>query len=704
MSALIETVVAPAVEPSRPLTDPAYYLNRELSWLDFNRRVLTQAQDSSHPLLERVKFLAIVGANLNEFFMIRVASLLRKQRTGTEDVSPDGMTTEEQLIQVRKQAAEMLALVAKGWTSDLRPALADAHIHFLDPADYTPAIAAHLETYFAREIWPVLTPLAFDPGHPFPYISNLSLNLAVVVKHGGRTKFARVKIPDVLPRFVPIPDRLATRGHQTFVFLEDIIRANLAKLFPGTTVRGAYLFRVVRDADLVIQEDEADDLLESVDKSLRERRHGALSMLKVEAGVPRRVLDILIENFEIEEENVFRTKERLGFGDWMQLAALHRPELKYPPFQPAATWENDEGEAIFAELRQHDRMVHHPFQSFDAVEGFLRAAVNDPQVLGIKMTLYRIGPNSPMVDLLVTAADAGKQVAVLVELKARFDERNNILWAQRLEAAGVHVVYGLLNLKTHCKICLVVRKEADGIRRYAHLGTGNYNIITSRSYTDLGLFTSRDAIVQDASDLFNYLTGYSSQLQYRELLVAPVSLRSGLAQLIDREITAAEAGRPSGIIIKVNAITDPEMVRHLYRASRAGVRVQLLVRGVCVLRPGVPGVSDNITVRSIIGRFLEHSRIFWFANGGDPRVYIGSADLMERNLDRRVEVLCPIIDSKLADHLRSVVLQAYLSDTRRGRLLTATGAYERDSAAPDSEALSAQDVLLSGYTAEAKAD
>jgi polyphosphate kinase len=466
-------------------------------------------------------------------------------------------------------------------------------------------------------------------------------------------------------------------------------------------VKGACLFRVIRDADLVIQEDEADDLLESIDKSLRQRRHGALCMLKVESGVPRRVLDILIENFEIEEENVFRTKERLGFGDWMQLTHLHRPELKYPPFQPAPVWNDDEAEAIFEELRRHDRLVHHPFQSFGAVEAFLRAAVHDPLVIGIKMTLYRIGANSPLVDLLVSAADAGKQVAVLVELKARFDERNNIQWAQRLEAAGVHVVYGLLNLKTHCKLCLIVRKEADGIRRYAHLGTGNYNVVTSRSDTDLGLFTSRDAIVEDASDLFNYLTGYSDRRQYRELLVAPVSLRTGLAQLIDAEIEAAEAGQPSGIIIKVNAITDPEVVRHLYRASQAGVRVDLIVRGVCVLRPGVPGVSDHITVRSIIGRFLEHSRIFWFVNGGHPKVYIGSADFMERNLDRRVEVLCPIIDPAMADHLRSVVLAAYLRDSYRGRVLTANGTYERDSDSVD-ESVSAQDVLLAGYLAEAK--
>lgn len=682
------------------LTDPSLYLNRELSWLDFNRRVLAQAQDPSHPLLERVKFLAIVGTNLDEFFMIRVASLLRKQRTNTEDVSTDGLSTGEQLARVRKQAAEMLAQQAKCWTEDLRPLLATQHIQFLEPAEYTPAITQHLEGYFSREIWPVLTPLAFDPGHPFPYISNLSLNLAVVVRHGGRTKFARVKLPDVLPRFILLPDRLSAKGTQTLVFLEDVVRANLQRLFPGTMVKGAYLFRVVRDADLVIQEDEADDLLESIDQGLRQRRHGALSLLQVESGVPRRVLDILIENFEVEEENVLRTKDRMGLSDLMQVTKLHRPELKYPPFQPAPVWATAEPEMIFDELRHRDRLVHHPFQSFGAVEAFLQAAIADPQVIGIKMTLYRIGANSPLIDLLLEAADAGKQVAVLVELKARFDERNNIQWAQRLEAAGVHVVYGLLNLKTHCKVCLIIRKEADGVRRYAHLGTGNYNPTTSRLYTDVGLFTSRDAIVEDASDLFNYLTGYSHQHEYRALMVAPVGLRTGLAQLIEREIAHALSGRKSGIIFKVNAVTDPEMVRHLYRASQAGVQVDLIVRGVCVLRPGVPGISERITVRSIVGRFLEHSRLFWFANDDHPEIYIGSADIMERNLDRRVEVLCPILDDAMADHFRVTVLAAYLRDTHRSRLLGADGQYR----APDvtDPVLSAQDQLLDWYAAEAR--
>lgn len=693
------TEAAPRLAAQGPaLTDPALYLNRELSWLAFNRRVLAQAEDPTHPLLERIKFLAIVGTNLDEFFMIRVASLLRKQRTNTEDVSTDGLTTEQQLTAVRKQAADMLAQQAKCWSQELRPLLADHHIHFLEPAEYTPAITQYLESYFTREIWPVLTPLAFDPGHPFPYISNLSLNLAVVVKHGGGTKFARVKLPDVLPRFIPLPERLTSRGTSVFVFLEDVVRANLGHLFPGTVVKGAHLFRVIRDADLVIQEDEADDLLESIDQGLRQRRHGALALLSVESGVPRRVLDILIENFEVEEENVLRTKDRQGFGDWMEISALHRPELKYPPFQPAPIWATADAETIFDELRQRDRLVHHPFQSFGAVEAFLKAAVSDPQVIGIKMTLYRIGANSPLIDLLLTAADAGKQVAVLVELKARFDERNNIQWAQRFEAAGIHVVYGLLNLKTHCKLCLVIRKETAGIRRYAHLGTGNYNAATARLYTDMGLFTSRGALVEDTSDLFNYLTGYSNQHQYRELLVAPVSLRSGLTQLIEREIAAAGDGKPTGIVIKVNAITDAGIIRLLYRASQAGVRIHLLVRGVCALRPGVPGVSDHITVRSIVGRFLEHSRMFWFANSGSPQIYIGSADIMERNLDRRVEVLCPVVDPTMADHLRHVVLAAYLCDTKRSRVLTAEGTYVLPPEGDD-PSVNAQELLIDAEAA-----
>ena len=697
-----EVVSPPPATGPVNLMDPALYINRELSWLAFNERVLAQATGADHPLLERVRFLSIVATNLEEFFMIRVAALLRKSRAGLDDISTDGLTTTMLLTLIRRQAGEMLRRQIACWHGDLEPLLAAHGIEFVERAKWTPAVSEYLHQYFAREIGPALTPLAFDPGHPFPFISNLSQNLAVAVRHAGKTRFARVKIPDVIPRFVPLPPSLSPEGGRAFVYVEDVVRANLASLFPGTQVKGAYLFRIVRDADLVIQEDEADDLLESIDQSLKQRRLGALAMLQVEAATPRRVLDILIENFEIEEENVYRVDDRLGFGDWAQLAAIPRPELKYPPLQPSSPWR-PEIEDVFEDIRHRDRLIHHPFQSFGAIETFLQAAVNDPHVIAIKMTLYRIGTDSPLIDLLVDAVEAGKQVAVLVELKARFDERNNIKWANRLESAGAHVVYGLPNLKTHCKLCMVVRKEADGIRRYAHIGTGNYNAQTARVYTDLGLFTARADVVDDVTDVFNYLTGYSNRREYRELLVAPLSLRMGLTALIEGETAEAAAGRPARIVMKLNALTDAEMIRALYRASQAGVSVDLVVRGVCSLRPGVPGVSETIRVRSVVGRFLEHSRVFWFHNGGAPRVFIGSADLMERNLDRRVEVLCPIADRRLADHISHVVLGAVLRDGWRARQLQADGQYVAPAVPPDeSPAIDSQDLLCEYYAVEGR--
>ena len=700
-------VIEPQVPPPAPaapdLTDPSLYINRELSWLAFNQRVLDQANDPAHPLLERVKFLAITSDNLDEFFMVRVATLLKKFRAGMDDLSPDGSHTEQQLVAIRQRAAQMLDDVATCWQELLRPLLEHEGIRFLEPSDYTPEVKAFLAGYFKQHIWPVLTPLAFDPGHPFPYISNLSHSLAVVVRHSGRTKFARVKVPDKLPRFVPIPERRGARGTperpvQAYAFIEDVIKQNIQELFPGTQVKSAHLFRIVRDTDMVIQEDEADDLLETVDRSLRQLRYGALSLLQVEASMPRRVLDILVENFEVEEDVVVRTSDRLGFADWMELTALHRPALKDPPFVPRQLWAGHDNEAIFDEIRYQDYLVHHPFEAFSSVESFLRAAVKDGHVVAIKMTLYRIGSDSPLIDLLIEAAEAGKQVAVLVELKARFDERNNIIWANRLEQAGIHVVYGLVNLKTHCKLCLVVRQEADGIRRYAHVATGNYNAATSKVYTDLGFFTAQAGILDDVSEVFNYLTGYSGKRAYRELLVAPVSLRSGMRALIEREVDHAKAGRPARLIFKNNAITDPGMIRCLYAASQAGVPIELITRGVCCLRPGVPGVSETISVRSIVGRFLEHSRIYYFENGGTPEVYIGSADLMERNLDRRVEVLCPIRDADLRHHLRHVVLDAVLRDTERAWQLQPDGEYVRVVPAEGQAPVNSQRVLLEHYS------
>jgi polyphosphate kinase len=683
------------IDPS-DLKNPALYINRELSWLEFNERVLAQAHGNCHPLLERVKFLAISATNLDEFFMIRVATTLKKLREGIEDVAPDGYNTEQQLEAMRTRAYRMLQDQTAVW-AELRVLLGREAITFIDPADWTPQIREYVASYFSREISPVLTPLAFDPGHPFPFISNLSKNFAVVVRHGNRTKFARVKVPDVLPRFVSIPESLGNGG-VTFVFLEDIIRANIHELFPGTTVKAAHLFRIIRDADLEIEQDEADDLLESVDRSLKQLRRGAIALLQVEGAMPARILNILVENFEVSDDVVVRSDDRLGMGDWMQLARMRRPELKDAPFSPRTLWRDDEDpEIIFDQLRYQDQLIHHPYDSFDSVEAFLNAAVKDPHVIAIKMTLYRIGVNSPLIPRLIEAAEGGKQVAVLVELKARFDERNNILWAKQLESHGIHVVYGFADLKTHAKLCLVVRQEPDGIQRYVHTSTGNYNPETTKVYTDLGLFTADPDIVADVSDVFNYLTGYSSQKEFRRLLVAPVQLRARLSELIAREAEHARAGRPARLIIKVNAVTDDQMIRVLYRASQAGVSIDLIVRGICSLRPGLPGISENIRVRSVVGRFLEHSRIYWFQNGGQEELFIGSADLMERNLDRRVETLTPVRDADLLAHIRDVVLDAYLKDTDRAMVLDSAGRYEGPAA--DTEPFNSQQFLLNHYTA-----
>ncbi|MGE3177807.1 MAG: polyphosphate kinase 1 [Vicinamibacterales bacterium] len=688
----------PLQAPATPdLADPSLYTNRELSWLDFNQRVLDQAVDDFHPLLERVKFLAIVGSNLDEFFMVRVATHLKKRRAGLDSISVDGLTVTQQLSAIRARAAEMAQAQAACWEERLRPALAEQGIRFLEPHEYTPDVRAALTTYFKKEVYPLLTPLAFDPGHPFPLISNRSKNLAVVVRHRRRTKFARVKLPALLPRFVPVASPEGGTGY-AFAFLEDVIRLNLPALFNGVEVVGAHLFRVIRDADIELPDDGSDDLMESVDRSLKRMRHGALSLLEVEAAMPKRVLNILAENFEIEDDVVVRSAGRLDFSDWMALHRLPLPLLKDAPFAPRMLWGQPGHESgVFDDIREQDRLVHHPFESFSAVEAFVSQAATDPHVVGIKMTLYRIGSNSPLIDTLIAAADAGKQVAVLVELKARFDERTNIQWATRLEEAGVHVVYGVENLKTHCKLCLIVRKDPDGIRRYAHLGTGNYNRVTAQVYTDFGLFTANPRILDDVSEVFNLLTGYSRRQEYNEMLVAPTGLRAGIMALLEREIQHAAAGGPARVIIKNNAVTDPQIVKALYRASQAGVAIDMIVRGACILRPGVPGVSDRIHVRSVVGRFLEHSRVYCFENAGAPDVYFGSADLMERNLDRRVETLCRVVDPRVAQHIRQVVLDTYLRDTDRAYVLHGDR-YTRATPTQGEARMSAQDALLTWYT------
>jgi len=645
-----------------------------------------------HPLLERVKFLSIVGSNLDEFFMVRVATLRKRQRAGLEHVSPDGLTVSEQLAAIRERAARMMRDQAACWQERLRPALAGVGISFLEEDQYTDEVRRYLAAYFKTDIFPLLTPLAFDPGHPFPLISNRSKNFAVAVRHNRRTKFARVKIPDLLSRFVPLP---STDG-PTFAFLEDVIRQNLHLLFPNVEVLHAHLFRVIRDTDMEIQEDAEGDLLESVDRGLKRLRDAPPSLLQVESTMPKRILTTLVENFEIDLDIVMHSRDRLGFADWRALLALPMPTLKDAPFISRTLWDNERHDSVFDEIRERDRLVHHPYDSFSAVETFVRQAVADPGVVAIKMTLYRIGANSPLIDLLIEAADAGKQVAVLVELKARLDERANIKWATRLESAGIHVVYGVENLKTHCKLCLVVRKELEGVRRYVHVGTGNYNATTAQIYTDFGLFTSDPEVGDDVQDVFNYLTGYSKRKEYRELLIAPVSLRAGFLALLDRELDHARNGRPAHVIAKNNAVTDPAAIRALYRAAQAGVEIDLIVRGACCLKPGLAGISDRIRVRSVVGRFLEHSRVYWFANGGQPEVYIGSADLMERNLDRRVEALCRVRETVLAAHIRTVALDAYLRDTERSYVLN--GDRYEVASADGGPSLNAQQFLLEWYT------
>jgi polyphosphate kinase len=664
-----------STEPN--LSDSALYLNRELSWLAFNGRVLAQARDSSHPVLERVKFLGIAANNLDEFHMVGLASLLRQRRADVDATSPDGLDIDEQVVAVRDGARATLRDFAVCW-EELRLLLADHDIRFLERKDYSPEVFNHLQQHFNDTICPVLTPLAFDPGHPFPYISNRSKNLAVVVRHRRRIKFSRVKVPNTLRRFIALPRHL-TGNERTFVFLEDVVKTYLQELFPGVDILSAHLFRIIRDTSIVVPEEDTDDLLEQVESSLNRVRYGAVSLLEVESDMPRRVLDILTENFEIAPEDVeviSPTSARMGFADWSAIGRLHKPRLRDAPLVARTLWRRPNSD-LFEQLKYQDCLLHHPFDSFTSVETFIRTAVYDPHVVAIKMTLYRIDSDSSIVDLLIEAAGAGKQVAVLVELKARFDERSNIERANRLEDAGVHVVYGLPKLKTHFKICLVVRQGSTGAERYAHIATGNYNAVTARVYTDLGLLTSEPRLMADLSALFNYLTGYSDQVEYRELIVAPLDLRRRLRALLDRESAHAMSGKPAHVIIKVNGLSDPSVIRDLYRASRAGVRIDLIVRGICSLRPGVPGISATIAVRSIVGRFLEHSRIFSFDNDGTPEVYIGSADLMERNLSRRVETICPVRDETLRRYLRDTVLDGYLRATREAWALQSDGQYER---------------------------
>jgi len=670
--------------------DPSLFINRELSWLEFNERVLEESRDSRHPLLERVKFLSIVSSNLDEFFMIRVAAIREQVLAGVAETTPDGRTPLQQLQAIHDRVERMIRDMASCFGDDLLPALGEAGITLLQMPALTAEERSSLTDLFAREIYPVLTPLAFDPGHPFPYISNLSLSLAVVVRTPeGVERFARVKVPDVLSRLVRIPGVDDTTFR--FVWLEDLISANLGMLFPGMDIVESYAFRVTRNADIEIQEDEAEDLIRSIEESIRLRRFGSVVRVGVQDTMPDRIKDILVENLEVTPHEVYRLRPPLGLSHLAALMKVPRPDLKDTPFHAASPIGEEESDDMFAAIRKGDIILHHPYDSFAPVVQFIRSAARDPNVLAIKQTLYRIGKESPLVPLFIEAAENGKQVAVLVELKARFDEENNIGWAKQLERAGIHVVYGLVGLKTHAKMALVVRREQEAIRRYVHLGTGNYNPVTAKIYTDLSLFTCREDITADAVEVFNFLTGYSNRNSYKKLAVAPVNLRERLTELIDREISRASKGEQAQIVFKMNSLTDTAMIEKLYEASRAGVSIDLIVRGICCLKPGKKGLSDNIRVVSIVGRFLEHSRVFYFANGGAPEVYLGSADLMGRNLDHRVELVFPVEDQALTGAIMKEVLVTALADRSRSRLLGPDGAYVRAEAAvperPDSQQL-----------------
>jgi len=682
------------------------FLNRELSLLEFQRRVLDEALDERNPLLERLKFLAIFGSNMDEFYMVRVSGIRKQVEARIMEVSPDGLTPPDVLAAARKISVELYGTALNFFNKKLVSKLDKVGVHLLDYHKLTNTQLEKVNAYFNEVVYPVLTPLALDPGHPFPHISNLSLNLAIVIKDKkGNEKFARLKVPDTLPRLLPIKRSSGAARkdgtiphHHYFVWLEQVIMANLGPLFPGLEVVSAHPFRIIRDADVEIQELEADDLLESMQQSIRKRKFGSVVQVEIYETMPRNIRDLLIENLEIRENEIYVFPAPLGLSSlWQVYGNVERHDLKFPVYHPSTPkiLENAmlTGD-IFDVIRQRNILLHHPYNSFNPVIDFVRAAARDPNVLAIKQTLYRVGQNAPVVEALLEASERGKQVAVLVELKARFDEESNISWAKMLEEAGVHVVYGLVGLKTHCKVTMVVRKEGDGIRRYLHLGTGNYNAVTARIYEDIGIFTCDEAMGSDVTDLFNYLTGYSTKQHFKKLLVAPVNLRTGLEKLIRREIEHSQAGHTAHLIFKVNSVVDPQFINLLYEASQAGVKVDLLARGMCCLRPGVKGISDNIKVISIVGRYLEHSRVFYFHNNGEEEMYMGSADLMRRNQDHRVEVVFPVESKEHIDYLRHGMLATYFSDNVRARVMKPDGTYVRLTPPSEDKAVDIQEWLM----------
>jgi len=692
------TARLPALVPTASKSARLFF-NRELSLLEFHRRVLEEALDVANPLLERLKFLTIFSSNLDEFFSIRVSGLKEELDENVTELSPDGMTPGEQLEEIRRRVLQLVDEQMRCLKNEILPELNAAGIHVVSYETLSDEEKRGLHDYFMEHVFPILTPFAVDRSHPFPFISPLSLNLGLMVeapagfspadpkhKHGAR--FVRIKVPSVVPRLIPVGKR-----ENDFVLAEELIEANTEYLFPGMIAGRCHRFRVTRDADIEIREDQAEDLLRLLQRELRQRKFGTPVRLEVSAGMPDDMIKYLAESLNLIPEDIYVTDGPLNIQDFGDLYDLNRPDLKDPGFCPT-TPEWTRGRSIFDILRERDVLLHHPFDSYDNVTNFINEAVDDPDVVAIKICLYRTGPESPIPPALIRAAEKGKQVTVLIELKARFDEEHNIQWAHKLDEAGVHVVYGILGLKTHGKLTLVVRREGESLKRYMHIASGNYNPTTSCTYTDVGIFTSDDEIGADATELFNYLTGCSRQVEYRKLFVAPVNLREKMTALIDREIQHSRAGKPARISAKINRLADKEMIEKLYDASAAGVKIDLIVRGICMLRPGVPGLSENIRVRNIVGRFLEHSRVFYFENGGDEEVYIGSADWMSRNLNHRIEVVAPVTDPEWKKYLRDDLLGAYLRDNVKAHELNAEGTYEPVPRIAGDRGFSAQEFFL----------
>lgn len=683
------------IVPKTDLRNPSLYINRELSWIEFNKRVLQEAEDTRHPLLERLKFLAIFSSNLDEFFMIRIAGLKDKMASNSISITQDGMSTQEQVQEIRQRLLPLVKRQGEILLNDVLPALANHGIVIHDYDKLSARDRSYIEKYFQQRIFPILTPLAVDPGHPFPRLINRNHNIIFIVRdkndNNAESQIAMLQLPQVISRFIPLPRKT---GHH-FVMLGEAIKANADLLFPDFVVEQAHTFRVSRDADIEIAEDEASDLLTEMEEQVRQRHWGDAVRLEIDANMPEELISMLMNFLSLQHDDVYAINGPLNIADFMDLSKIAMHQLKYPPFTTRPLQKfHTEGISVFNAIKQQDLMVHHPFDSFSQnVVKFIKAAASDPAVLAIKMTLYRTGGDSAIVEALKKAVENGKQVTAFVELKARFDEENNITWARELEQAGVHVIYGIIGLKTHCKLTLVVRKEEETMRTYLHLSTGNYNQATARLYTDIGYFTAREDFGSDAVNLFNYLTGYSQYKDWHHLAVAPIDLDHKIIELIRRETENHTPENPGEIIAKINSLVDGKVIRALYRASQKGVKVKLIIRGICCLRPNIPNVSENIEVRSILGRFLEHTRIIYFKNGGDEEYYLSSADWMPRNLYNRVEIMFPVLEQTAKTQLKRI-LDIYWKDNTKAHILQADGSYKHIERSENDAPFTAQQYFL----------